>query len=90
MNYPTPNTEGFTIYTKTNCAYCDKVKSLLTSSGHEYTAFLCDEYLNDDKIAFLEFIESIAEIPYNTFPMVFHNSKFVGGYNDTMKYIAFI
>jgi len=89
MNYPTPNTTGFTVYTKTNCGYCDKVKTLLTSSGYEYTAILCDDYLID-KNAFLEFIESIAGIPYNTFPMVFHNSKFVGGYNDTIKYIPFI
>jgi len=90
MNYPTPNATGFTIYTKTNCGYCDKVKSLLTSSGYPYTAILCDDYLKNDKMAFLEFIESIANVPYNTFPMVFHNSNFVGGYTDTMKYMAFI
>lgn len=89
MEYPVPKT-GFTIYTKTGCTYCDKVKDFLTDAGHEYSTILCDDFLKLNKIGFLEFIESIADVPYNTFPIVFHNNQFVGGYNDTVKYCAFL
>jgi glutaredoxin len=89
-DYSIPTKTGFTIYTKSNCTYCDKVKAFLSDTGHTYTTVLCDDYLKKNKIDFLEFIEAIAGVPYNTFPMVFHNSNFVGGYNDTIKYSAFI
>lgn len=89
MEYPTPLKSGFTIYTKTGCNYCDKVKAFLTDSGYEYTTILCDDILKSNKMGFLEFIESISDVPYNTFPMVFHNGDFIGGYNDTVKFCAF-
>ncbi len=88
--YPLPTPCGFTIYSKTGCTYCEKVKAFLTDAGHEYTIINCDEILKTNKIEFLEFIESIANIPYNTFPMVFHNKNFVGGYTDTVKFAAFL
>jgi len=90
MDYPMPTKTGFTVYSKTGCTYCDKVKLFLTDAGYEYTTIMCDDILKSNKMDFLEFIESIAGVPYNTFPMVFHNQNFVGGYNDTVKYAAFL
>ncbi len=89
--YPLP-TRGFTVYTKTNCVYCDKVKKHLTDNNYSYNVILCDDYLKTtrSKVEFLEFIESIAGVPYNTFPMVFYNNDFVGGYNETVKYTVFL
>lgn len=88
VDYPLPSKTMYTVYTKTNCKYCEKVKDYLMDSGFEYNVILCDDYLVK-KIDFLEFIENIAEVPYNTFPMVFHKGNFVGGYNETLKYCAF-
>ncbi len=85
-----PSRTGFTIYSKTGCIYCDKVKSFLTDSGYEYTVIMCDDILKSNKIDFLDFIESISGVPHNTFPIVFHNGNFIGGYNDTVKFSAFI
>lgn len=87
--YPEPSKQIYTIYTKSKCIYCDKVKEFLMDSGFEYNIILCDDFLAKNKIEFLKFIESIAGVPHNTFPMVFHKGKFVGGYNDTLKYCAF-
>lgn len=86
--YPLPSDKMYTIYTKSKCTYCTKVKEYLDDSGFEYNTILCDDFLVK-KLEFLEFIESIAGVPHNTFPMVFHKGIFVGGYNDTLKYCAF-
>ena len=56
MEFTAPNTSGFTVYGKTGCSYCTKVKSLLTSYEQEFVYVNCDEYLVNDKDAFLEFM----------------------------------
>jgi glutaredoxin len=40
-----------------------------------------------DKPAFLAQIEVLAKKEYKTFPMVFWDGEFVGGYTDTVKQI---
>jgi glutaredoxin len=32
-------------------------------------------------------MHQFTEIPYKTFPMVFYEGKFIGGYRDTEKWI---
>lgn len=85
MEFPIPAVSGFVIYGKTNCSYCQKVKTLLSEYEHEYKYTNCDEYLVEHKDAFLEYIERLAGKPYRTFPMIFFNGAFIGGYTDTMK-----
>jgi glutaredoxin len=87
--YPQPSKTMYTIYSKSNCKYCEKVKDYFADIGFEYNIILCDDFLVKNKVEFLEFIESMSGIPYNTFPIVFHKGGFVGGYNDTLKYCAF-
>jgi glutaredoxin len=77
----------FTIYTKSNCSYCSKVKQLLHDHKIEYVEINCDKYLIDDKVLFLSYIKSVANKEHNTFPMVFNKKVFIGGYTDTVKYI---
>ena len=43
----------------------------------------CDEYLLENKEKFLDFIKTKAEKEYKTFPMVFLEGKFIGGFMET-------
>ena len=80
-----PTTTGFTVYSKTGCSYCEKVKALLTEYQQEFTYINCDEYLLFDRDAFLEFIRRISGKDYKTFPMVFSSKTFLGGYTETFR-----
>ena len=87
MNIPSPHSKGFTIYTKTNCSFCTKVKTLLEAETPKPVIVLCDDFLTEDRDAFLAFIKKNAGVEYKTFPMVFYNRRFVGGFTETKKYI---
>jgi glutaredoxin len=81
-----PLDAGFTIYTKTECSFCTKVKKLLLDKQIFFLDVQCDEFLREDKEAFLSFIKKIANKEHRTFPMVFKDGKFIGGFTDTEMY----
>ena len=87
MGFTVPVSSGFTVYGKSNCPYCDKVKGLLEEYNEQFIYVNCDEYLLENRDAFLEFIEKLAGKEHKTFPIVFDSAQFVGGYTDTMKVI---
>jgi len=66
--------EGYTVYTKSNCPGCVKVKKLLPDAHYVN----CDEYL-EDVDGFLDFIESITAKGPTKFPMVFLDKTYIGG-----------
>ena len=74
--------EGFTVYTKADCKYCGMVKELLENEIVTYIP--SNEFLDADRDAFLAFIESKGGKDHKTFPMVFYDGKFVGGFTDTL------
>lgn len=78
-----PVKKGYTIYTKEKCIYCEKVKELLEKE--EMKIIPCDNYLLENKEKFLDFIEKKAGISYKTFPMVFLDEIFIGGFTETKK-----
>lgn len=79
----------FTIFTKTSCPYCDRVKMLLDDENEPYMTVLSDSYLVDPvtKESFLKDIERHAGKPFRTFPMVFSHGRFIGGFAETSRYI---
>lgn len=85
MEFTAPAPSGFTIYGKSGCPYCDKVKGLLEEYNETFVYVNCDEYLVEHREEFLDFIEKFAEKEYRKFPIVFFSRDFVGGYMDTMK-----
>ena len=89
MQIEAPSDKSFTVYTKTNCKYCVLVKSLLNENKIPFIEINCDDYLSQDKQYFLNFIKEKAnrEHEYKTFPMVFCDGKFVGGFVETDKLI---
>ena len=78
--FPLP-IEGYTIYTKRECIFCDKAKELL----HNEKIFLveCDEF---DRELFLEFIDKLTPYSHRTFPYVFKDNVFIGGFTETERY----
>ena len=82
--YELPAEKGYTIYTKSQCSFCVKSKTLLKAEA--FTMIDCDEYIIDDKDSFLQFIEGLIGKSYRTFPMIFHDGKFLGGYAETKEH----
>lgn len=96
MNIPEPSQDIFTIYSKSNCIYCTKVELLLEdyfeqseTEYNEYNKINCDSYIENknDKEYFINFMEKIANVKPNTFPMVFHDKKFIGGFKEMESYL---
>jgi glutaredoxin len=85
MEFPNPVQGQFTVYSKSGCINCIKVKNLLKEKNIEFTIIDCDEFILENKKDFLEFIQSLVGIEYKMFPMVFNDKKFIGGYNETNK-----
>jgi hypothetical protein len=63
------------------------VKQLLKSKSYNFFIVDCDEYVLEDKEAFLNHIKSFTNIEIKGFPMVFYNKNFIGGYNETKDYL---
>jgi glutaredoxin len=85
MEFPNPIQGQFTVYSKSGCINCVKVKNLLKEKNVEFTMIDCDEFILENKNEFLDFIQNLAGIEYKMFPMVFDNKQFIGGYSETNK-----
>lgn len=87
MEFEEPTKSGFTVYSKSGCINCSKVKSLLKEKNLIFSVIDCDEYIIENKEDFLLFIKEKANREYKMFPMIFYDGKFIGGYSDTQEYI---
>ena len=68
---------GYTILTKSGCEWCTKVKELVTRAHY----IPCDDLLLD-RVTFFNEVDKLTGKEYRTFPMVFYDCEFVGGYKD--------
>ena len=87
MDYQQPLKSGFTIYSKSGCINCNKVKDLLRGKNLLFSVIVCDEYILEDKDNFLLFIKEKANKEIKTFPIDFYDDIFIGGYTDTLEFI---
>jgi len=83
---PHPTQKGYTIYTKQNCKYCSQAKELLGKEEPKPLVIECDGFLKKDRAGFLKTMEERLKYEYKTFPMVFHDGVFLGGYTETQLY----
>ena len=82
---PIPN--EFTIYSKSGCPNCTKVKKLLVQKKVTFSVIDCDDYLINNKPKFLEFIKHQTGKNWKTFPIVFsEKQQFIGGFTDTEEW----
>ena len=84
-----PRDDSFTVYSKSNCRYCTLVKSLLNENKIPFIEIDCDDYLLQDKEYFLNYIKEKTGRHHKTFPMVFCDGKFIGGFVETERLIEF-
>jgi glutaredoxin len=87
--YPEPTMDPtiFTIYSKNKCLYCKKVKKILQEQSLPFLEIECDVFLAENKDAFLKHLRDLAGVQVRTFPMVFHQGMFIGGFEDTQEYL---
>ncbi len=90
IEFQEPSKTTYTIYSKSGCPGCKKVKELLKQE--KPSIIDCDEYLLEDKEGFLEFIAKIAKTTVKVFPIVFNKEqRFIGGYEETQQeYLTFV
>ena len=79
--------DGYTVYTKSGCTYCIKLKDLFQEKKIECKYINCDEYLKnkENKEDFLSFMKTLTE--HKTFPMVFYDKICIGGFTDTQSFV---
>ena len=89
MEVRSPTSTTFTIYTKRNCIYCEKVKDELEHHFEIPEIIPCDEFLTDsvNKQHFITFMNSLTKDKFKTFPVVFYDKTFIGGYNETVLFL---
>jgi glutaredoxin len=87
-NFEKPSKIEYTVYSKSGCSNCNKVKDLLKDKNLSFIIIDCDEYLIENKPEFLQFIQELTSQEWKTFPIVFNsNSEFIGGFFDTKLYL---
>jgi len=86
MDIPLPSTNIniFTIYSISSCPYCVRAKELLDKDNT--VVINCDEFRKNDREGFLKFMDELTHINHRTFPMIFHGTKFIGGFDKTEIY----
>lgn len=87
MELVKPSSKGFTVYSKSGCPNCLVVKKNIKDKNFLFTEINCDEYILENKEEFLQIIETMIGRNYKTFPIVFYEGKFIGGSNETTKFI---
>lgn len=78
---PSPNT--YTIYSKSGCHYCTKAKELVKSKNPVVVD--CDEFLIENKDVFIQIMCKLAGKECKTFPIVFKDGTYLGGYTETKE-----
>lgn len=66
------------VYSKDNCVFCDKAKSLLDKHSKQYTSHKLDQDFTRDEI-----IEMFPDA--RTFPIIVVDGTWIGGYNELVK-----
>lgn len=67
----------FTVYSKENCSWCEKVKNLLTLYNLPFKVFMLDvDYTK----------ELIMGMGVKTVPQIFYDGERIGGYTDLLEY----
>ena len=85
MNVPRPASDSYTIYSKSGCLYCTQAVVLLQNERVPPLYVDCDKFLLENKEEFLNLMKLHIGREYRTFPMIFKNGIFVGGYTETKK-----
>lgn len=70
------------VFSKNNCVYCNKAKTLLSNLGLTYEERKYEDYKSVDKL-----LEDIGK-KVRTMPQIKIDDKLIGGYNQLVEYFA--
>jgi glutaredoxin len=87
MDYLQPESNRITVYSKSGCINCVRVKHLLIENNLTFVEINCDEYLLENKQAFLSHMNKLIGHGYTMFPMTFVDDKFIGGFIEMKNYV---
>ncbi len=84
-----PIHKGWTVYTRSCCKYSSKVKRLLNIFDLKYNVIDCDNCFIFPEIEeeFAEFLYNLCGCVPDSFPLVFHDEIYIGGYKETLNYL---
>jgi glutaredoxin len=71
---------NFTVYSKTDCPYCVKVKQVFDLTKHKYVIYTLGQDFTKEEF-YAEFGEG------STFPQVICDDKKIGGSVETIKFL---
>ena len=71
---------NFTIYSKEDCPYCHKIKTVLELTNNNFVVYNLEEHFTREEF-YAEFGEG------STFPQVICDDKKIGGASDTVKFL---
>ena len=72
-----------TIYSKPNCVFCEKAKSMVKNLGFEYE----EKMFGKDFSTPDELYEAVGK-QVRTMPQIIIDEKHIGGYNELVEYFA--
>lgn len=84
---PAAAATGYTVYSKRECLWCERVKDLLTNREASYVAIACDDALSANREEFIRIMKERTGLATIKFPLVFYQGEFVGGYPDTKRHL---
>jgi glutaredoxin len=87
IQFELPSKNSFTVYSKSGCPNCFKVKNLLKERNLLFNIIDCDDYILGEKQSFLNFIKNLSNKEISVFPIIFYESKIVGGFIETKEFI---
>ena len=71
---------NFTVYSKDDCPFCYKIKTVLELTNNNFVVYNLDEHFTKQEF-YAEFGEG------STFPQVVCGDKKIGGSSDTVKFL---
>jgi glutaredoxin len=84
MNFSLPTKNGYFMYSKSGCKFCRMAQELLP----DVTVVNVDAHIETGKAKCLEKMATIAEVEIKTFPVIFFNQIFVGGYTESKDHLS--
>ena len=82
-----PTKEVWTIYTMKGCGYCNDAKKLLKARKEKKRGVRVNVIKGEGSPSVVRKMKAIGRENYDTWPKIFLNGKFIGGYSDLSKRI---
>jgi glutaredoxin len=88
-HFPLPDNHSITVYSKSGCSNCLKIKELLKKHNLSFIIINCDEFLLENRNEFLKFLTDLSqkEEQITQFPVAYYKSLHIGGVKNMEKYI---